>query len=254
MPDSLGRRTARRGSPWPSLGAGREGPTNKSARRTCPSRLESVHVRRAASRNLCGPASVRPRSPRVRLRRRWHQNAPRSPASRFGRAARVKVFLRNSGRTHRPQLELATIPTLCGTGALLTQHVALQEAPAESRDPSGQEVAHRFLRRAVRAGERAVRDDQDEASTLRVKEGDLQTSPTEEGRGVHETPRVREGERGTGRHNGLERIHPVPGTPLPGEIQDALRGPADRLLELSLDIHDRLRAADHGWDLRETKP
>src|SRR5437016_10884066 len=175
------------------------------------------------------------------------------PSSNVGKAGRVKGFPRNSQRTQGPQLELATSVALGSTRRFLAEDFALEEIPSEARDPSGQEMAHGFSRAPVGARQRAVGDRQDEATMLRVEQGHLQPSPPEERRYVHETSSVRQGQGRPRRQDRLQGIHPLLGTPFAGEIQDALRRPANRQLELPLDIHDRLRPDDERGHVRQAK-
>src|SRR5207247_8690195 len=78
------------------------------------------------------------------------------PASRVGKAGRVKGFPRNSQRTQGPQLELATSMALGLTGRVLAEALAVEGIPSEAGEPSRQALAHGFLRAPVGPGDWAV--------------------------------------------------------------------------------------------------
>src|SRR5438445_1889433 len=61
----------------------------------------------------------------------------------------------DSGHRHRLQLEFAPIVPLRHARDLLAQQLLSHEETADSRHPSGEEVAYRFLRGSVRIGDRA---------------------------------------------------------------------------------------------------
>src|SRR5439155_12324713 len=146
-----------------------------------------------------------------------------------------------------PDLELAEAGAHGAARDLLAEDVRPEEALHHPRGPSRPQVAHGLGGWAVRGGERAVLD------LERVPP--FGGSERRHHRPAHadRRPDVRhplEGDEGllpggevlqTLRHRG----HHLLGRALPGEVQDALRGRADRRLELLLDRDEELEAEEH---------
>src|SRR6266568_8282979 len=106
-------------------------------------------------------------------------------------------------------------------------------------------MAHGLLRWAVRTGERAVPDGDDEAAGDRVEQTDLRPAPAQEGGGVDDPSRAVQVERPLlVRLNRRERVQPRARASFTREVHDPLRRAAHRLLELLLDVHEHLGPHD----------
>src|SRR2546425_3192048 len=146
---------------------------------------------------------------------------------------------------HRPDLELAARTALRDTRGLLTEEILIDEETADSRHPSREEMTHRLLGRTVGEGQRTVEPGDRELARIRLEADDLGASPSEECGRIDHALGDFQGERlGDPIREGRVEFQARGRAPLTRQVDDALRRPADRLLELLLDAHDQFRAVE----------
>src|SRR6058998_2484778 len=173
------------------------------------------------------------------------------PLRKSGTGKRLSA---GSRHRHRLQLELAPLVALRGARELFAEKLLPDEEAADPGHPTGEEVAHRLLRGAVRLGDRAVVSRHREPTSIRVEVDDLRPPPSgERGRvddSLRAVHRQREGDSARQR---AEEFQTGIRAPLAGQIQDPFGGSAHRLFELPLDAHDDLGAEDETRLVRETQ-
>src|SRR2546426_5046268 len=173
------------------------------------------------------------------------------PLRKSGTGKRLSA---GSRHRHRLQLELAPLVALRGARELFAEKLLPDEEAADPGHPTGEEVAHRLLRGAVRLGDRAVVSRHREPTSIRVEVDDLRPPPSgERGRvddSLRAVHRQREGDSARQR---AEEFQTGIRAPLAGQIQDPFGGSAHALVELPLDAHDDLGAEDETRLVRETQ-
>src|SRR3989442_1365390 len=173
------------------------------------------------------------------------------PLRKSGTGKRLSA---GSRHRHRLQLELAPLVALRGARELFAEKLLPDEEAADPGHPTGEEVAHRLLRGAVRLGDRAVVSRHREPTSIRVEVDDLRPPPSGERGRVDDSLRAvhRQREGDTARQR-AEEFQTGVRAPLAGQIQDPFGGSAHRLFELPLDAHDDLGAEDETRLVRETQ-
>src|SRR3989442_12236835 len=153
---------------------------------------------------------------------------------------------------HRPDLELAARAALRDTDGLLAEEILIDEETADSGHPSREEMTHRLRGRTVAEGQRTVEPGDRELARIRLEADDLVASPSKECGRVDQTLGDLQGERlGYPIREGRVEFQTRRRAPLPRQVDDALRRPTNRLLELFLDGHDEFRADEEARLVRE---
>src|SRR3989441_9088747 len=146
---------------------------------------------------------------------------------------------------HWPDLELAARAALRDARDLVAEEILVDEEAANSGHPSREEMTRRLLGRTVGEGQRTVEPGDRELARIRLEADDLGASPSEERGRIDHALGDLQGERlGNPIREGRVEFQARGRAPLARQVNDALRRPAHRLLELLLDAHDQFRAVE----------